>query len=330
MAIEPDEPAQLCLSVVIPMYNRAEFIRRAINSCLRSSLTDFEVIVVDDGSTDGSALVVRQLDHPAIRLVQHDVNRGLGATRNTGIDHARGEWVVQLDSDDELVDGALDMIRERAAEVPSDVAALWFRCRTDDGSLTPRPCPQEGLWTYEIWLSFCESVVAAGKNGDSEMLQVIRRSVHKTCRYPEQRVPEDRTYFDRALHYRSCFIPMVLRLYHQDADNQMTKVSPPGGSDHRARRSGDEETDELLRMLQNLGRRVAIEAPLLYVHWQTRLAASAFRCGRQRLGLTACLKALARRPLQTRAMGLLLFGLFGSTIFDFARASRLRQFGRDR
>src|ERR1700704_4123553 len=155
MAIEPDEPAQLRLSVVIPMYNRAEFIRRAINSCLRSSLTDFEVIVVDDGSTDGSALVVRQLDHPAIRLVQHDVNRGLGATRNTGIDHARGEWVGQLDSDDELVDGALDMIRERAAEVPSDVAALWFRCRTDDGSLTPRPCPQEGLWTYEIWLSFC-------------------------------------------------------------------------------------------------------------------------------------------------------------------------------
>jgi glycosyltransferase involved in cell wall biosynthesis len=330
MAIEPGEPARPYLSVVIPMYNRAEFIPRAITSCLQSSIADFEVIVVDDGSTDGSAAAVRQMDHPAIRLVQHDVNRGLGATRNTGIEHARGEWVIQLDSDDELVDGALDMIRECAAKVPSDVAALWFRCRTDDGSLTPRPCPQEGLWTYEIWLSFCESVVAAGKNGDSEMLQVIRRSVHATCPYPEQRVPEDRTYFDRALRYRSCFFPTVLRLYHQDADNQMTKVNSPGGSDHNDRRSADEATDELLRMLQNHGRRVAVEAPLLYVRWQTRLAASAFRCGRQKQGLTACLKALARRPLRPRTMGLLLFGLFGSTIFHFARASRLRQLGRAR
>ena len=72
-----------------------------------------------------------------------------------------------------------------------------------------------------------------------------------TCPLPQQRVPEDRTYFPRALRYRSCFFPMVLRLYHQDADNQMTKVNSPGGSDHSARRSADEETDELLRMLQN-------------------------------------------------------------------------------
>jgi len=330
MAIELGKPAQLCLSVVIPMYNRAGFIHRAIKSCLRSSIADFEVVIVDDGSTDGSASVVKQIGHPAIRLLQHNVNRGLGATRNTGIEHARGEWVVQLDSDDELVDRALDMIRECAAKVPSDVATLWFRCRMDDGSLTPSPCPHEGLWTYETWLSFCESVTVAGKNGNSEMLQVIRRSVHKVFHYPERRVLEDRTYFDRALRYRSCFFRMVLRHYHQDADNQMTKVNSPGGEGHSDRRSADEETDELLRLLQDHGQRLAAEAPQTYVHYQTRLAASAFRCARRREGLSACLKALAHRPLQPRTMALMLLGLFGRTIFDFARVSRLRQFGRGR
>jgi hypothetical protein len=112
------------------------------------------------------------------------------------------------------------MIRECASKVPSDVATLWFRCRTNDGPPTPRPCPQEGLWTYEFWLSFRESIVAVGQNGESEMLQVIRRSVHKTCPFPEQQVPEDRTYFDRGCATGLAF-PLVLRLYQQDADNQI-------------------------------------------------------------------------------------------------------------
>src|SRR5689334_7216050 len=315
MAVVSNETERPYLSVVIPMYNRAALIGRAIDSCLRSSVADCEIIVVDDASTDDSAAIVSRIDHPAVRLVRHDVNRGLGATRNTGVRHARGEWVVMLDSDDELTEGALDAIRRCSFEVPSDVGVLWFRCRMDDGSLTPRPYPREGIWTYETWLSFCEAVVAAGPEGESEMLLVTRRGVHETFHFRENRVPEDLFYLDVAKRYRSCLFPPVLRLYHQDADNRMTKVNSVGGQDHRNRRSAEAETDESARLLARHGRALAAAAPQTYSYYLTRMAGTAFRCGRKRQGLTACLKALARQPLQPRVIGLLIAGLLGSTVF---------------
>jgi glycosyltransferase involved in cell wall biosynthesis len=327
MSRDQNESAPPYLSVVIPMYNRAALIRRAIDSCMRASLADYEIIVVDDGSTDESALAVAQINHPAVRLIQHDANGGLSRTRNTGIEHARGEWIILLDSDDELVDGALDVIRQCAMEAPSDVAVLWFQCRMDDGTLTPVPCPQAGPWDYEHWLAFCESMTVADAN--SEMLLAMRRSAHTTFRFPDERVPEDRTYFDLAKRYRSRFYQIVLRLYHQDANDQMTKQSQPGGQIHRDRRSTVAETEEWQRLIDDHGSSLAAHAPRTYVMYQTRLAASAFRCGRTSQGARACLKALARRPLHPRTIGLLVFGLLGPTVLERVRASRLPRLGTE-
>jgi glycosyltransferase involved in cell wall biosynthesis len=327
MSRQQNELAQPYLSVVIPMYNRAALIRRAIDSCLRASFLNYEIIVVDDGSTDASASVVSQINHPAVRLIQHNVNRGLSCTRNTGIEHATGEWVILLDSDDEFVEGALDLIRQRAMEVPSDIAVLWFQCRMDDGTLTPFPSPQAGRWDYEHWLSFCESMTVADAN--SEMLLAMRRSAHHTFRFPDERVPEDRTYFDLAKCYGSWFYPVVLRLYHQDANDQMTKQSQPGGQIHRDRRSTVAETEEWQRLIDDHGSSLAAHAPRTYVMYQTRLAASAFRCGRTSQGVKACLKALARRPLHPRTIGLLVFGLLGPNVLERVRASRLPRLGTE-
>src|SRR5215210_566395 len=88
------------ISVVVPLYNKATFVRRTLNSIAQQTYTDFEVIVVDDGSTDGGAGIVLTEGDPRVRVVTQE-NMGPGAARNRGISEARGELIAFLDADDE-------------------------------------------------------------------------------------------------------------------------------------------------------------------------------------------------------------------------------------
>ena len=89
------------VSVVIPSYNRAHQLGRALRSVLAQTFQDWEVIVVDDASKDNSEEVVKALHDGRIRYLRHESNRGGSAARNTGIRAATGEYVGFLDSDDE-------------------------------------------------------------------------------------------------------------------------------------------------------------------------------------------------------------------------------------
>jgi glycosyltransferase involved in cell wall biosynthesis len=94
------------VTVIIPTYNRLPFLKEGIDSVLAQDFEDFELIVVDDGSTDGTAEAVRQYGG-RVKLLQHPENRGVSAARNKGILHARGKYIAFLDSDDLWVKGKL-------------------------------------------------------------------------------------------------------------------------------------------------------------------------------------------------------------------------------
>jgi len=93
------------VSVIIPTYNRAHLIGRAIQSVLNQTYQDFELIVVDDGSTDNTNEVIKEFSQKDKRIlyIKHDKNKGGSAARNTGIKAARGEYIAFQDSDDEMV-----------------------------------------------------------------------------------------------------------------------------------------------------------------------------------------------------------------------------------
>ena len=87
------------VSVVIPLYNGEEFISDVINSVLNQSYDDYEIIIVDDGSSDQGVHLARKFSDDRIQIVQQE-NRGLAGARNTGILYAKGEYVALLDADD--------------------------------------------------------------------------------------------------------------------------------------------------------------------------------------------------------------------------------------
>jgi len=88
------------VSVLMPVYNGEKFLREAIESVLRQTFTDFELLIINDGSTDGSLDIIQTYSDPRIRLINNGANIGLIATRNKGIDNARGAFIALLDCDD--------------------------------------------------------------------------------------------------------------------------------------------------------------------------------------------------------------------------------------
>ncbi|WP_251344440.1 glycosyltransferase family 2 protein [Haloplanus halophilus] len=101
------------VSVIIPTYNRQEKLPRAIDSVLKQTHTDLELIIVDDGSTDNTQKVVESYTDKRISFHKHDTNINASAARNTGIDYTTGEYIAFLDSDDEWKPNKLKLQLEK-------------------------------------------------------------------------------------------------------------------------------------------------------------------------------------------------------------------------
>lgn len=113
------------ISVVIPAYNREASIRSAIESVLRQTWADFELIIVDDCSTDATVSEVARISDPRLRLVERSENGGAAAARNTGISEARGTWIAFQDSDDEWLPAKLEKQMARLCAPGSGFIAAY-------------------------------------------------------------------------------------------------------------------------------------------------------------------------------------------------------------
>ncbi|WP_129126149.1 glycosyltransferase [Geomonas oryzae] len=100
MCIEECKAHKPAVTVLMPVYNGARYLREALDSILAQSFTDFELLVIDDGSTDGSPELVASCEDARIRLVRRERNMGLIATLNQGLELARADLVARMDADD--------------------------------------------------------------------------------------------------------------------------------------------------------------------------------------------------------------------------------------
>ena len=113
------------VSIIIPVYNRAQLLSRAIRSVLNQVFQNFEVIVVDDGSTDDIENVVKSFNDKRIRYIRHEERRGAPAARNTGIRLARGKYIAFQDSDDEWHPEKLEKQMRAFENAPPDLGVVY-------------------------------------------------------------------------------------------------------------------------------------------------------------------------------------------------------------
>jgi glycosyltransferase involved in cell wall biosynthesis len=115
----------IMISVIIPAYNRAKLLTRAIQSVLSQTYQDFEIIVVDDFSKDNTDELMQQYHDTRIRYIKHSQNKGGNAARNTGIKQARGEFIAFLDSDDEWLPEKLEKQIALIKQSPEQVGLIF-------------------------------------------------------------------------------------------------------------------------------------------------------------------------------------------------------------
>lgn len=121
------------ISVIVPVYNTEKYLRRCVDSILAQTYTDFELLLIDDGSTDGSGAICDEyaaLD-PRVRVF-HKPNGGVSSARNLGLDHSRGEWVGFIDGDDWLDSKTLEKVTENMQSAKADIVCFGFWSVTKD------------------------------------------------------------------------------------------------------------------------------------------------------------------------------------------------------
>ncbi|MBQ3972123.1 MAG: glycosyltransferase [Selenomonadaceae bacterium] len=112
------------ISVIVPVYNVEKYLEACVQSIWAQDFKDFEIILVEDGSTDGSLALCRRLQEDSggrIRLLEHPKNRGPSAARNTGMDAATGKYITFVDSDDMLCPNALHILHNAAERTGVDM-----------------------------------------------------------------------------------------------------------------------------------------------------------------------------------------------------------------
>ena len=312
-------------SIVMPVFNREREIQRAIESCLAQTFMDFEIVVVDDGSTDHTADAVAQYADPRVCLVRHDRNRGVCPARNTAVRASRGSWRIYLDSDHEMLPGCLARAVEFTGSA-ADVDRFGFLYRFDDGRITPSPLPAEFTIGYREWLEWIDTAEW------TDALWFTRRACFDRCMLPESYALEFSYFLDFARLYRSRIVPEVLAFQHTDSPNRLSSTAP-AADPALGRRKALDQAEDWQRVLSIHGAALKALAPAQYRAVLRGASLSHTLAGQRWRGIAAGLACLREGALSVAGVGTLVLALAGARVALWtirARARRCRLAGPGR
>lgn len=188
------------ISVILPMYNVEKYIDRCVQSIIKQTFKDFELIIIDDGSTDKCGEICDEYAKKDSRIkVYHRKNCGAAAERNFGISVAAGEYICLLDSDDFIFEDYLEQLYNAAKEKKTKIAICNF-VNFNDGEEEPskESCGNKGFCPY-VKTGAIEEYISDNDNYEKYVVvwtKIYHRSVFENIRFPE-----DKTYDDSYVYY---------------------------------------------------------------------------------------------------------------------------------
>jgi len=306
--------AVMTFSICIPVFNREQLICRAIRSCLKQNGDDFEIVVVDDGSTDGTVAAIESLGDQRIRLVRLESNRGMATARNRAIQAASSTWIVMLDSDDELLPGGLDRIRAVVMAGGTAVDCYEFMCRRDDGGCSPDPPLGDGRLDFEQYLRRLD------RQRRFDPLRCLRRSTALQAPWRTWRLAGVLLHSLDLHRFHVCVdVSSAVALIHTDATNRISWIRRGPGM---ARRAGQDLGEEMDAIVERHGAELRRWAPRTWQRFQRVRASYFFLEGRRRSGIKQTLRCLRSTPLATEVWTQLIFGITGPELFAWIRDRR--------
>ena len=174
------------ISVIIPVYNTESYLRECLETVRCQTYSNLEILIVDDGSTDGSAQICREYcnQDPRFHLIQKK-NQGLGEARNTGLDHAKGEYYCFVDSDDYLHPRYVEMLFHNLQEYNADISLCGWLPVYEGGHTEGRVLDDAEVWgRKEMIRALCTS--GPGNKSEYAVLscnKLIRAEVFRGLRF---------------------------------------------------------------------------------------------------------------------------------------------------
>lgn len=185
------------ISVIVPIYNVEPYLRQCVDSIINQTYPDLEIILVDDGSTDGSGKIADSYDDPRIKVF-HTENRGLSAARNLGIDHAHGEYISFVDADDWIEP---DLLLQTVSLIDDADILCHHSIITHSEELS--------FTGYNALIALFNGIIPTAAWG-----KLYRRNCFADIRFPEGRICEDTATTYKILLHSSHIICTNVLGYH--------------------------------------------------------------------------------------------------------------------
>ena len=213
------------VSVIIPTYNREAVIGRAIESVLKQTYPHFELIIIDDGSTDQTKQVVEQIVDERIRYILLEENGGVGHARNVGIAEAKYDYIAFLDSDDEWLPQKLELQMEKLLDSSTGFGAVYCRMGGNDRTGKPYIFPPYNMERSILEGKLFPNMLMQNLIGTPTVL-VRRDCIEKVGGFKEALIClEDWEWILRiAREYRIGFVDKVLLEVHRMAGSVSTQL----------------------------------------------------------------------------------------------------------
>ncbi|MBF0413346.1 MAG: glycosyltransferase family 2 protein [Desulfamplus sp.] len=222
-----EQKQNIKFSIVIPLYNKEKEIKRAIDSVLNQTLQEFELIIVDDGSIDKSASIVRQYNDGRIKFIQQK-NAGVSAARNTGIANCRNDYIAFLDADDEWKNNHLAIINNLIHHYPdAGVYATLYQVLNSKGRKSiPKfssipPFPWEGILLPSYFSAALEGEPVCSSTAviPKSVLLIVGNFATTTS------MGEDKDLWERiAIKYPIAFSNQIGATYFLNSNNRISKI----------------------------------------------------------------------------------------------------------